>query len=226
MMGRQAAVLILSLMVLTGCSLSSVAPDRPLSQSEIVALVEKQAPAPAGEPYAAINRNQPFFTKEENWTAENDGALDKVYHQTVKKVTQDYESLGFNTAISQMMIFVNACYKNGSCPRAYAESFIQMLSCVCPHIGEEMWQILGHEESLALAPWPTWDEEKMKEETIKIPVQVNGKVRGTVEIIPDEGEETVLEKALGMKNVQAATEGKTLVKKIYVRGRIVNLVVK
>ena len=173
-----------------------------------------------------LNRVWTFFSKEENLTETGDGALDRVYHQTVKKVTQDYESLGFNTAISQMMIFVNACYQNGSCPKEYAESFIKMLSCVCPHIGEELWQILGHGESLALEAWPAWDEEKIREDTIQIPVQVNGKVRATVEIAVDEEQASVLEKAHAIKNVQTAMGGKTVVKEIYVKGRIVNIVVK
>ena len=129
-----------------------------------------------------LNRVWTFFTKEENLTAESDGELDRVYHQTVKKVTQDFENLGFNTAISQMMIFVNACYKKGSCPKAYAESFVKMLSCICPHLGEEIWEIFGHGESLAREPWPAWEEDKIREDTIQIPVQVNGKVRATVEI--------------------------------------------
>ena len=101
-----------------------------------------------------------------------------------------------------------------------------MISCICPHIGEEMWQILGHGESLALEPWPTWDEEKLREDTIQIPVQVNGKVRATVEIGVDEEQASVLEKAHAMKNVQTAMGDKTIVKEIYVKGRIVNIVVK
>ena len=173
-----------------------------------------------------LNRVWTFFTKDENLTAENDGALDRIYHQTVKKVTEDYENLGFNTAISQMMIFVNACYQKGSCPKEYAENFVKMLSCVCPHIGEEMWQILGHEGSLAREPWPAWDAEKIREDTIQIPVQVNGKVRATVEIAVDEEQASVLEKAHAVKNVQTAMGGKTVVKEIYVKGRIVNIVVK
>ena len=173
-----------------------------------------------------LNRVWAFFTDEDHITAENDGTLDRVFHQTVKKVSQDFESLGFNTAISQMMIFVNACYKAGKCPKAYAEAFIQMLSCVCPHIGEEMWSLLGHEETIAFAPWPTWDEEKLKEDTIQIPVQVNGKVRATVEIGVTEEQDTVLAKAHEARNVQTALAGKTIVKEIYVRGRIVNIVAK
>ena len=173
-----------------------------------------------------LNRVWAFFTNEENITEENDGTLDRVFHQTVKKVTEDYESLGFNTAISQMMIFVNACYKAGSCPRQYADAFVQMLSCVCPHIGEEMWSLLGHDDTIAFEPWPVWDDEKIKEDTIQIPVQVNGKVRATVEIGVDEDQEAVLAKAHEARNVQVTIAGKTIVKEIYVKGRIVNIVVK
>ena len=173
-----------------------------------------------------LNRVWTFFTNEENIPEENDGALDRVFHQTVKKVTGDFETLGFNTAISQMMIFVNACYKNGKCPKEYAEAFVKMISCICPHIGEEMWNVLGHEETLAYEPWPVWDEEKIKEDTIQIPVQVNGKVRATVEIGVDEEQAAVLEKAHAMHNVQVTIAGKTIVKEIYVKGRIVNIVVK
>ena len=173
-----------------------------------------------------LNRVWAFFTKEENITEANDGALDRVFHQTVKKVSSDFESLGFNTAISQMMIFVNACYKQGSCPKAYAEDFVKMLSCICPHIGEEMWQILGHEETIAFASWPEWKEDALKEETVQIPVQVNGKVRATVEVGVDEEQASVLEKAYAAKNVQTWTAGKTIVKEIYVKGRIVTIVVK
>ena len=173
-----------------------------------------------------LNRVWTFFADEENLTGSSDGALDRVFHQTVKKVTGDFETLGFNTAISQMMIFVNACYKNGTCPRAYAEAFVKMLSCICPHIGEEMWSLLGHGESLAREPWPVWDEAMIREDTIQIPVQVNGKVRATVDIGEDEEQASVLEKAHAMKNIQVTIAGKTIVKEIYVKGRIVNIVVK
>jgi len=173
-----------------------------------------------------LNRVWAFFTQEENITEENDGTLDKVYHETVKKVTGDFEALGFNTAISQMMVFVNACYKAGRCPKAMAEGFVKMLSCICPHIGEEMWSILGHEETLAYEPWPVWEEDKLKADTVEIPVQVNGKVRAAVEVGVDEDQASVLEKAHAVKNVQVFIEGKTIVKEIYVKGRIVNIVVK
>jgi leucyl-tRNA synthetase len=167
-----------------------------------------------------------FFTEPENITETNDDALTKIYHQTVKKVTNDFEALAYNTAISQMMIFVNAAYKNGSCPREYAEGLIKMLSPICPHVGEEMWQKLGHNDTIAYAEWPKYDEAKMVEDTIEIGVQVNGKVRGTVMLAVDEENDSAIEKAKQVEGVARSIEGKTVVKAIYVKGRIVNLVVK
>ncbi|MCH4191867.1 MAG: leucine--tRNA ligase [Butyrivibrio sp.] len=167
-----------------------------------------------------------FFTEPENITETNDDALTKIYHQTVKKVTNDFEALAYNTAISQMMIFVNAAYKNGSCPREYAEGLVKMLSPICPHVGEEMWQKLGHNDTIAYAEWPKYDEAKMVEDTIEIGVQVNGKVRGTVMLAVDEENDSAIEKAKQVEGVARSIEGKTVVKAIYVKGRIVNLVVK
>ena len=102
-----------------------------------------------------INRVWNFFTETANITENDDGKLTKVYHQTVKKVTSDFEVLGFNTAIAQMMVFVNEVYKNGTCPREYAEGFIKMISCIIPHVGEEIWQAMGHEDTIAYESWPT-----------------------------------------------------------------------
>ncbi|MDO5381794.1 MAG: leucine--tRNA ligase [Eubacteriales bacterium] len=164
-----------------------------------------------------------FFTSEENVVEESTDSLKKVYNQTVKKVTQDFESLGFNTAISQMMIFMNAATKEGKCSREYAEGFIKMFSCICPHVGEEMWNRLGHDETIAYEKWPEYDEEACKDDTVEIGVQVNGKVKGTIEIAVDEDKESVLAKA------KKAIEGKVtgnIVKEIYVPGKIVNIVVK
>jgi leucyl-tRNA synthetase len=173
-----------------------------------------------------LNRVWAFFTNEDNLTDGDDESLKKVYHQTVKKVTSDFESLGFNTAISQMMIFVNAVYKVGKCPKQYAEGLIKMLSCICPHIGEEMWSILGHDGTIAYEAWPTYDEEAIKEDTVEIAVQINGKVKATIEVGVNEESESAIAKANANKYVQAAIEGKTVVKEIYVKGRIVNIVVK
>ena len=164
-----------------------------------------------------------FFTTEGNVVDEDVKELEKVYNQTVKKVTDDFEKLGFNTAISQMMIFMNAATKLGKCSREYAEGFIKMFSCICPHAGEEMWSRLGYNDTIAYESWPTYDEEACKEDTVEIGVQVNGKVKGTISIAVDEAKESVLEKA------KKAVEGKitgNIIKEIYVPGKIVNIVAK
>ena len=173
-----------------------------------------------------LNRVWTFFTNEENIVDEEVPELEKLYHQTLKKVSDDFEVLGFNTAISQMMIFVNALYKTNKCPREYAEGFIKMLSCITPHIGEEIWQIFGHDTTIAYEPWPVYDEEKIKEDTIEIGVQVNGKLKGTINVAVDETNENAIAKAHELTGVKNAVEGKTIVKEIYVKGRIVNIVVK
>lgn len=173
-----------------------------------------------------IQRVWNFFTEAENLTEENDGALTKVYHQTVKKVTDDFEKLAFNTAISQMMIFVNAVYKNGKCPREYAEGLIKMLSCITPHMGEEIWNIMGHNDTIAFESWPTYDDELCKEDTIEIVVQVNGKVKAKLNIAVDEDKDSVMEMALSDDKVKESIDGKTIIKQIYVPNKLVNIVAK
>ncbi len=173
-----------------------------------------------------LNRVWNFFTEESNITEDNNGALTKVYHQTVKKVTDDYEQLAFNTAIAQMMIFVNAVYKNGSCPREYAEGFIKMLSCISPHIGEEIWSILGHDDTIAYESWPTYDEAELVEDTVEIAVQVNGKVKAKLNIAKDEAKDKVLADAKAEESIAKLIDGKTVVKEIYVPNKLVNIVVK
>ena len=173
-----------------------------------------------------LNRVWNFFTEESNITEDNNGALTKVYHQTVKKVTDDYEQLAFNTAIAQMMIFVNAVYKNGSCPREYAEGLIKMLSCISPHIGEEIWSILGHDDTIAYESWPTYDEAELVEDTVEIAVQVNGKVKAKLNIAKDEAKDKVLADAKAEESIAKLIDGKTVVKEIYVPNKLVNIVVK
>lgn len=156
----------------------------------------------------------------------NDHTLDRVYHQTVKKVTEDYEALGFNTAISQMMIFVNECYKATSVYRPYAEALVKMLSCIAPHICEEMWEQLGHSSSIAYESWPVYDEKMLVADEVEMVVQVNGKVRAKM-TAPVGIEQAALEEmALAQPNVQAHTAGKNIVKIIVVKNKIVNIVVK
>ncbi|WP_028514775.1 leucine--tRNA ligase [Ruminococcus flavefaciens] len=173
-----------------------------------------------------IQRVWNFFTEAENLTDDNDGSLTKVYHQTVKKVTDDYEKLAFNTAISQMMIFVNAVYKNGKCPKEYAEGLIKMLSCITPHMGEEIWSIMGHNDTIAFEQWPVYDEELCKEDTIEIVVQINGKVKAKLNIAVDADKDSVMEMAMSDEKVKESIDGKTIVKQIYVPNKLVNIVAK
>lgn len=152
--------------------------------------------------------------------------LEKVYHQTVKKVTEDYEKLSFNTAISQMMIFINAVYKEDEMPKEYAEGFVKLLSPVCPFIAEELWEMLGHNNTIAYEAWPKYDEAKTIDDEVEIPVQVNGKLRGKVLVAKDATQEAVAEKAKANEDVLKFIEGKEIVKEIYVPGRMYTIVVK
>ena len=125
-----------------------------------------------------------------------------------------------------MMIFVNAIYKEGKCPREYAEGFIKMISCICPHIGEEIWSVMGHNDTIAYEPWPVYDEAKTVDDTIEIAVQVNGKLRGTITIEKTLDKDSAIAIAKNDEKVAEAIVGKTIVKEIYVPGKIVNIVVK
>jgi len=157
---------------------------------------------------------------------DNDLHLEKVYHQTVKKVTEDYENLRFNTAIAQMMIFMNECYKHPSVPRAFLEGFLQLLNPVAPHITEELWStVLGRTDTITFSTWPTYDLAKTLEEQATIVVQVNGKIRDKMEIDYDVPKEQVIEKALALPKIIALIEGKEIKKTIVVPNKIVNIVV-
>ncbi len=173
-----------------------------------------------------IQRVWNFFTEAENLTDDNDGSLTKVYHKTVKKVTDDYEKLAFNTAISQMMIFVNEVYKVGKCPREYAEGLIKMLSCITPHMGEEIWNIMGHNDTIAFESWPTYDETQLVEDTVEIVVQVNGKLKAKLNIAVDADKDSVIAMAMDDEKVKEAVDGKNIVKQIYVPNKLVNIVAK
>ena len=155
---------------------------------------------------------------------EQGGALEKVYHQTVKKVTEDYNNMHNNTAISQLMVFVNEAYKVDRIPVDYAKGFIIMLSPVTPHLAEEIWQALGHDESLAYEPWPTYEESKLVDETVEIVVQLNGKVRAKMDVANDITKEELEKVALENDRIQEMLEGKTIRKVIAVPGRLVNIV--
>lgn len=150
--------------------------------------------------------------------------LEKVYHYTVKKVTNDYETMNFNTAISQMMIFINSVNKEEVFPMEYAEGFLKLLNPITPHITEELWNILGHNDTITYEPWPIYDEEKTIDDEIEIPIQVNGKLKTTVMIALDEDESSVKQKVHSA--IEDKLDRKSIVKEIYVKNKIYNVVVK
>jgi leucyl-tRNA synthetase len=152
--------------------------------------------------------------------------METKMHKTIKKVSLDYESLKFNTAIAAMMTLVNDFYGIGKITKGELKTFLILLNPTAPHITEEIWENLGFPEKLYETDWATWDESKTVENTIEIAVQINGKVKATVSIAIDESKESVKEKVMGNDNVKAALDGKTIVKEIYVPGRIYNIVVK
>ena len=155
---------------------------------------------------------------------ENDGSLDYAYNAMIQKVTKDFEDLSFNTAISAMMVFVNECYKAKKLYRPYIEGLVQVFSCVCPFVGEEMWQKLGHEELLTYHPWPKVDATKLVKETVKLAVSVNGKMRDVMELPRDIAQEEAVALAKANPKIIPWIEGKTIKKIIFVPGRILNIV--
>ena len=158
-------------------------------------------------------------------TDNNDGELDYSYNFLVKKVTNDFLALSFNTAIAQMMVFINDCYKAKSLYRPYIENFVKMFSCICPFVGEEMWQKLGHTDSIAYETWPSFDESKLVKNEATIGVSINGKVRDSITLSKTATQEEAMNLALASEKVGKWTEGKTIRKVIYVPGRILNIVV-
>ena len=150
--------------------------------------------------------------------------LAKSYNKTVKKVTHDYEDISFNTAIAQMMIFVNDCYKEEKVSKEYIEGLVKLISPIAPHVGEEMWEVLGHDNSLAYEPWPSYDEALCVDDEITIGVQVNGKLRATLTVAKDTDSKTLEELALSNADIKRHTEGKTIRKVIAIVNRIVNIV--
>jgi leucyl-tRNA synthetase len=179
-----------------------------------------------------LDRIWRLFINEEDGTiaakiqASDDKTLEKSYHQTVKKVTEDYEGIRFNTAISQMMVFINDCYKADVIPTAYAEGFVKMLAPMVPHVAEELWQQLGHDATLSYEQWPTYDESKLVDDEVEVAVQVAGKVRAKIIVAKDASKEEIEKVALADDKVQEYMAGKDLVKIIVIPGKLVNIVVK
>lgn len=163
-----------------------------------------------------------MLTEEEGYSK----ALESAVHKTIKKVSADYEAMKFNTAIAALMALTNDFYKQGSVTRAELSDFLRLLYPVAPHITEEMWQEAGFEKTIGESSWPAFDEAKTVNETVEIPVQVNGKVRATVTVAKDACEEDVRMAALENEKIQTYTDGKNIVKEIYRPGKIYNLIVK
>jgi len=172
-----------------------------------------------------LERVYRLYTEVSVITNENK-ALEKIYHQTVKKVTYDYENLKFNTAISQMMIFINECYKNPSIPLDYLKGFLVLLNPIAPHITEELNElILSSSRSLTYAKWPKWDKEKLVEDLVTLVVQVNGKIRDKFEVEIDTKEELVKKTALEREKIKPFIAGVQVKKVIVVPNKIVNIVI-
>ena len=165
---------------------------------------------------------------EDNKVVEEDTPnLEKIYHQTVKKVSNDYESMNFNTAISQMMIFINAVYKEDKISKEYASGFVKILNPIAPHITEEIWHtFLGHTDTIANETWPSYDETKITEDTYTMVVQVNGKLRGKIDVSSETSKDEMERLAKSIPNVISFIDGKEIVKVITVPKKLVNIVVK
>lgn len=154
----------------------------------------------------------------------NDTTLERVYHQTVKKVTEDYEGLRFNTGISQLMVFINDAYKVDVLPKQYVEGFVKLLAPICPHTTEELWSKLGHEDTISYEAWPAFDEAKLVDDEVEIVVQINGRVRAKVNVPAEASREELQDIAMANEDVKEFIEGKTVRKVIAVPGKLVNIV--
>ena len=152
--------------------------------------------------------------------------LERTYNYTVMKVTNDYENMDFNTAISQMMIFVNNAMKEEVLPLEYAEGFLKLLNPVAPHITEELWNKLGHTESIAYEKWPEYDKEKVADDTFELPVQFNGKLKTTIKVKKDLSKDEIEKIVHDDEKIKILLVDKTIIKEIYVPNKIYNIVVK
>jgi len=157
---------------------------------------------------------------------ESSDELNRLLHKTIKKVGDDIENFHFNTALSQMMIFANEIQKQKTVRKSLMEKFVLILSPFAPHMAEEVWEKLNHKKSLAYETWPEFDEKLVVDNTFELVFSVNGKVRGKKEVAIDISEEDAVSAALKDEGVMRNVEGKEVIKKIYVPGKLVNIVVK
>jgi leucyl-tRNA synthetase len=153
-------------------------------------------------------------------------ALDRPMHKMLKKVTSDIDDMKFNTAIAAMMAFINEVYEVGTLTRDELSTFATVLSPFAPHLAEEVWEKMGHTDLVSLAAWPKYDDSKTKDDTVAVPVQINGKTRSVISLPAGFDKETALKAAKTDEKIAAALADKTLVKEIVVPGKIINLVVR
>ncbi|WP_442760837.1 leucine--tRNA ligase [Paucilactobacillus nenjiangensis] len=180
--------------------------------------------------YKWIQRIWRLFVDDDNKlrdriTTINDGKLDKIYNQTVKKVTADFGRMHFNTGISQLMVFVNDAYKVDDLPVEYMEGFVKMISPIMPHVAEELWSFFNESDTIAYLTWPTYDESQLVEDEIEMVVQVNGKVKGHIKVAKDLDKAAVQKIALANEHVHSTIDGQDIRKLIVVPGKIVNIVI-
>jgi leucyl-tRNA synthetase len=157
--------------------------------------------------------------------ADADETTLRLLHQTIKKVGDDIETFGFNTAISQMMIFINHLSKQEIRPKSVVEKFVLVLAPFAPHIAEELWARLGHTDTLAYQPWPEYDKELIREKEVELVVQVNGKIKDRIVVSTDADVEQIKQKALAREKVKKALAGKEPKKIIVIKSRLVNIVI-
>ena len=173
-----------------------------------------------------IERIYRLYTSENKIRDEKNTNLDKIYNQTVKKVTLDYDSLNINTAISQMMIFINAVYKESVFPLEYAKNFLKLINPIIPHVTEELWSLLGGKDTIAYEKWPSYDENKIKNDSYEMVVQINGKVRGKIEVDSSLNENEMIDIAKTIPNVKINLENMKIIKVITVPKKLVNIVIR
>jgi len=172
-----------------------------------------------------LDRVYRLVVETDKTVAENDGQLDLVYNQTVKKVGEDIDNLRFNTAISQMMIFVNECYRVDKIYKPYLLNFVKMFSCFAPHLGEELYEIMNGEGVLAYQQWPSYDESKLSADSKEVAVQINGKVRAKLEVESSLDGEELYQLALQNENVKKYIEDQEIKKHFVIKGKVVNIVI-
>ena len=175
--------------------------------------------------YRFLDRYYRFARESKGKNQKGPSSFNTLFHQSIKKVTEDIESLNFNTAISALMILLNEAYRLNLRDEALAKTFSQLLMPFAPHLAEELWEYLGGKGFVSLAPWPDYKRQDIKIEEFCIGVQVNGKTRGSIELKLEEKQEVALKKALGLKAVQNKIQGREIKKCIYKPGKILNIIV-